>query len=281
VDLADDAVRPRLQRALAEGRLELAYQPKFSFAAGRVCGVEALMRWDEPGIGPVSPSHFIPLAERAGLIDALTDWGLRYAVGQWLDWREQGLALELAFNISAATLRNMEFPDAVQRLCHEAGMPSEMLTLELTEGATQDAVRLMDTLSRFRIKGMKVALDDFGTGYSSLLQLRQLPFSELKIDRWFVEDSVRSDDAALLIRSIIDLSHGLGLSVTAEGIATQAQFDLLQDFGCDQGQGEFIAAPLPGPALAPWLLARGDALHAAWARQRAPRTLPVHPARPI
>lgn len=250
----EDVLACALERAVDEGTLRLCYQPKLSFASRRVTGVEALMRWSLPEVGPISPSHFIPLAERRGLIDALSEWGLLQALRQWRRWAADGIELELAFNISPTTLRHMDVPDAVERWCRAVGVPTRWLTLELTEGATQDAVRMMDTLSRFRIKGVRVALDDFGTGYSSLLQLRQLPFSELKIDRWFVEDSTRSSDAALVIRSIIDLAHGLGLSVTAEGVATAEQFTLLRRFGCDQAQGQFVGPPLAGEALPGWLM---------------------------
>ena len=266
----DDAIERALGGAIAADALHLLYQPKLSFATGRLAGVEALMRWEDARLGAVSPARFIPVAERSGLIDALTSWGLHHALTQWREWREQGIVTELAFNISAATLRDMHFPDAVQRMCMEIGVPTDMLTVELTEGATQEAISLMDTLARFRIKGVKTALDDFGTGYSSLLQLRRLPFSELKIDRWFVEDSTRSPAGALLIRSIIDLAHGLGLTVSAEGIATAEQFDLLHDLGCDQAQGEFISPPVPGDRLAPWVLSRGEELACWCTRERPP-----------
>lgn len=264
----DEAIEGALAGAIEADALDLLYQPKFSLKTGRLAGAEALMRWEDAELGVVGPDRFIPIAERNGLIDALTTWGLARALARWRTWREQGIVAELAFNISAATLRDINFPDAVQRMCMEVGVPPEMLTLELTEGATQEAVNLMDTLSRVRIKGMRTALDDFGTGYSSLLQLRRLPFCELKIDRWFVEDSTRSPAGKLVIRSIIDLAHGLGLTVTAEGVATPEQFDLLHDLGCDQVQGEFISPPIAGDRLAPWLLSRGEELSGWWGRNR-------------
>ena len=275
---ADAEIERALAGAIEADALDLVYQPKLSLATGRLAGAEALMRWEDADLGKIGPERFIPVAERSGLIDALTTWGLRRALARWGDWREQGIVVELAFNISPATLRDMHFPDAVQRLCMEAGVPPEMLTLELTESATQEAMSLMDTLARFRIKGMKTALDDFGTGYSSLLQLRRLPFCELKIDRWFVEDATRSAAGALVIRSIIDLAHGLGLSVTAEGVATAEAFDMLQDMGCDQAQGEFVSPPIAGDRLAPWLLSRGEELAGWWGRDRPPAagSLPVH-----
>jgi EAL domain-containing protein (putative c-di-GMP-specific phosphodiesterase class I) len=125
--------------------------------------------------------------------------------------------------------------------------------LELTEGATQPLVKLMDTLTRFRIKGIGLAIDDFGVGYSTLMQLRQLPFTEIKIDRFFVDDAPTSKDSALIVKSIIDLAHGLGLTVTAEGIETEQQLVLLRDLGCDVAQGYFVAEPLAPDQLIPWL----------------------------
>jgi EAL domain-containing protein (putative c-di-GMP-specific phosphodiesterase class I) len=254
--MAED-LEAALRRAIRDDAIGLAYQPKLEFRSGRVVGVEALARWTDGERGPQSPSVFIPLAEERGLIGAITEAGLRAALRQWLVWREQGIVLDIAYNISPTLLGDLEFPDRLERLCVEAGVPAEHVTLELTEGATQHVVHLMDTLTRLRIKGIRAAIDDFGTGYSSLLQLRQLPFNELKIDKWFVTDSTRSADSALIIHSIIDLAHGLGMSVTAEGVASEAEFDLLARYGCDVTQGELIAMPMPGEALAPWLLENG------------------------
>lgn len=255
-----------LRRAVERDEIELAYQPKLELGSGRVVGVEGLARWTDPELGAQSPADFIPLAEAEALIEPLTEAGIRRAVRQWRAWREEGLTLGIAVNISPLLLGGLDFPDRLQRLCAEQDMPCEHLTIELTEGATQHVVHLMDTLTRLRIKGIRAAIDDFGTGYSSLLQLRQLPFTELKIDKWFVDDAMRSQESALIIRSIIDLAHALGLTVTAEGIETQEQFDLLAGYGCDQGQGALFAMPMPGPALAGWLAEDGARWQAGRAR---------------
>ena len=180
------------ERALINSRLHMVYQPKVSLRDGRLSRVEALVRWDDPELGPVPPSRFVPLAEKHGLIDELTQWGLRTTLRQWLRWREQGIDTCLAFNISALSLEQLDFPDLVERMCRALDVPTDRLVLELTEGATQPLIKLMDTLTRFRIKGIGLAIDDFGTGYSSLMQLRQLPFTEVKIDRFFVSDAVTS-----------------------------------------------------------------------------------------
>ena len=241
------------ERALINGRLRMVYQPKVSLTDGRLRRVEALVRWDDPELGAVSPSKFVPLAEKHGLIDQLTHWGLRTTLRQWLSWRENGLDTCLAFNISALSLDHLDFPDLVERMCTALDVPTDRLVLELTEGATQPLVKLMDTLTRFRIKGIGLAIDDFGVGYSTLMQLRQLPFTELKIDRFFVDDAATARDSMLIVRSIIELAHGLDLTVTAEGVETTAQLRLLRRLGCDVAQGFLIARPLAPEALGPWI----------------------------
>ena len=225
----------------------MVYQPKVSLRDGSLSGVEALVRWDDPDLGPVEPSHFVPLAEEHGLIDELTQWGLRTILKQWLDWRDDGLDTCIAFNISALSLQHLDFPDLVERMCRALGVPTDRLVLELTEGATQPLVKLMDTLTRFRIKGIGLAIDDFGTGYSSLMQLRQLPFTEVKIDQAFVADVDRSRDSRLIIQAVTDLAHGLGLIATAEGVETLDQLRIVRELGCDFVQGYLISAPMePG-----------------------------------
>jgi EAL domain-containing protein (putative c-di-GMP-specific phosphodiesterase class I) len=240
------------ERALAHGDLRMVYQPKVRLDTGALTRLEALVRWDDPELGPVEPSRFVPLAEQHGLIGPLTEWGLRTTLEQWKAWRDEGLDTNLAFNISAISLQRLDFPDLVERTCRELEVPTDRLVLELTEGATQPLIKLMDTLTRFRIKGIGLAIDDFGTGYSSLMQLRQLPFTEVKIDRQFVRDLPQAQDCCVIVRSIVDLAHGLGLTATAEGIETVEQLRFLRSAGCDVAQGYLIARPLDGNALASW-----------------------------
>jgi EAL domain-containing protein (putative c-di-GMP-specific phosphodiesterase class I) len=247
-----------LQLAADRHELSLEFQPKLDLATGELAGVEALMRWQSPEFGLVSPEIFIPIAEQSGAIDCLTEWGLRSALWQWIAWRDQGIEPNIAFNISALTLRDVHFPDFLQRLCLLQGVPCEALTLEVTEGATLHAVRLLDTLTRFRIKGMALALDDFGTGYSSLLQLRQLPYTEIKIDRCFIMDAASNEESAIIVKSVIDLAHGLGLTATAEGVEDEETLRLLVELGCDSAQGFLIARPMKPADLVPWML---ESLH--------------------
>jgi EAL domain-containing protein (putative c-di-GMP-specific phosphodiesterase class I) len=242
----------RLQLALDRGELNLVYQPKIHLATGAVTGVEALARWQDPEFGALEPAMFVRVAEECGLIDALTEWVLRTALRQWVEWRDQGIKVHLAVNISALSLRDVYLPDYIQRLCMHEGVPCDHLTVEITESATQNVVQLLDTLTRFRLKGFGVSLDDFGTGYASLLQLRQLPYSEIKIDRSFVCDAATSAESWLIIKAVTDLAHAMGLIVTAEGVEDPETLDLLKALGCDDVQGYHVSAPLEGRRLLEW-----------------------------
>jgi len=242
-----------LQRALDDQRLHMVYQPKVSLRDGGLRQVEALVRWEDPQLGPVKPSHFVPLAEEHGLIDELTHWGLRQILRQWLDWRDDGLDTCIAFNISALSLQHLDFPDLVERMCRGLDVPTDRLVLELTEGATQPLVKLMDALTRFRIKGIGLAIDDFGTGYSSLMQLRQLPFTEVKIDQAFIADVPHSRDSRLIVQAVTDLAHGLGLTATAEGVETIEQLRTVRELGVDCVQGYLLSTPLDPDLLKAWV----------------------------
>ena len=252
IAVADLGLLDGFERALINNRLHMVYQPKVDLAEGKLQRVEALVRWEDPTFGSVAPSRFVPLAERHGLIDPLTQWGLRTTLRQWLKWSDEGRDTQIAFNISALSLQHLDFPDLVERMCRALEVPTDRLVLELTEGATQPLVKLMDTLTRFRIKGIGLALDDFGTGFSSMMQLRQLPFTEVKIDRFFVGDMLASNDSLLIVKATIDLAHGLGMVATAEGIETEEQALRLRELGCDVGQGYWIAEPLEPDSIDAW-----------------------------
>jgi len=249
---AEAKILSKLEAALNKKRLHMVYQPKVSLLDGSLKRVEALVRWDDPELGAIEPSLFVPLAEQHGLIDQLTQWGLKTVLRQWIEWRDDGLDTSIAFNISALSLQQLDFPDLVERMCRALEVPTDRLVLELTEGATQPLIKLIDTLTRFRIKGIGLAIDDFGTGYSSLMQLRQLPFTEVKIDQSFVADAERSRDCRLIIQSVAELAHGLGLTATAEGVETIDQLRVVCELGCDLVQGYLISQPLEPSALKPW-----------------------------
>ncbi len=248
-----------LAQALAAGDLVLAYQPKIALETNEIVGVEALTRWHHPVRGPISPLEFIPLAEESELINPLTEWVAATAASTWSTWHKRGLTIDIAINVSAKNLDRLEFPDMLADVCRAHGMPCDYLTVELTESATQGVVELLDTLTRCRIKGMKISLDDFGAGYSSLIQLQRLPFSDLKIDKSLVIGATKSKDARTIVRAIIELAHNLGLQAIAEGIETEAVRTMMTDFGCDTAQGYLFAKPMAPDALFDWTLSHPGA----------------------
>jgi EAL domain-containing protein (putative c-di-GMP-specific phosphodiesterase class I) len=252
VKIKDVRLLDELERTLRQGGLRLVYQPKVDAVDGSLVRVEALVRWAHSELGAIPPSRFVPLAEQHGLIDDLTQWALRTALRQLREWKVAGLDTSVAVNISAISLERLDFPDLVERLCRALSVPTDRLVLELTEGATQPLINMMDTLTRFRIKGVGLALDDFGTGYSGLMQLRRLPFSEIKIDRQFVTELTTSRDDQVIVRAVIELAHGLGLKVTAEGVETVEQLGLLRTMNCDLIQGYLLAHPLEAGDLVAW-----------------------------
>lgn len=234
-----------LGQAIAADQLFLEYQPKISGRLGRITGVEALVRWQHPGRGLIRPDQFIPLAEESDLIDPLTNWVFAAAAKQASAWRQQGLALDVAINVSAKNLRDIRLPDRFARQCEEFGISPDSLTLELTEtSAMRDAVHMMDVLTRLRVKGFKLSIDDFGTGYSSLIQLRKMPFSELKIDLSFVMHMLTDKDCRIIVEAIIDLAHKLLLETVAEGIESELVWNALLGLGCDRGQGYYLGRPM-------------------------------------
>ena len=234
-----------LAAAIKEDRLFLQYQPKLDCHAGRMTAVEALVRWRHPTLGIVPPDQFIALAEASGLIDPLTDWVMANAARQAAEWQCQGLALDVAVNISARNTQDIGLPDRLMALCRAQGADPRSITLELTEtSAMRDAVQMMDVLTRLRVKGFRLSIDDFGTGYSSLVQLQRMPFSELKIDRSFVMQMTKSKDCRVIVEIVIDLARKLGLTSVAEGVESQAILDALIQLGCDAAQGYHLSRPV-------------------------------------
>ncbi len=242
-------------RAAIEGNaLALHYQPQVDVASGRVCGVEALVRWPHPQRGLIPPDAFIPLAEQTGLIAPLTDWVLAEAVRQGRAWQRAGLLLAVSVNLSMWNLHDPALPDRVAGLLQDHGLSPAWLRLELTESALMaDTDRTMDVLARLSALGLRLAVDDFGSGYSSLAYLKTLPVDELKIDKGFVRALATDATDAAIVASTVALGHALGLRVVAEGIENQATWELLAGMGCDVAQGYHIARPLPPDALARWL----------------------------
>lgn len=239
-------IRTELGRAIAEDELELRYQPKVDLSNGEIREVEALLRWNHPQRGVVSPADFIPVAEGSMLIHPLTQWVLRRALADRRHWRAAGFDWPVAVNVSAHNLETREFADEVLALLDEYGADAESLTLELTETAVAvDNALAEDTIARLAAAGVRISLDDFGTGNTGLQQLRHIPVSEVKIDKMFVTDMATNQADRDLVSALIDIIHHIGARVVAEGIEEAACARRLISLGCDVGQGYLYGRPGP------------------------------------
>lgn len=243
-----------LRAALADDALDVVLQPIVDLRSGGAPRFEVLARWEHPTFGRVPPSEFISIAERSGLIAPLTRWAIGRAVREVMRQRERGHDISAAVNISPQDLADPGIVDEVERRLVAAGVPARALALEITETALlRDTAVPLASLRRLRALGIRVALDDFGTGYSTLTYVRDLPIDAVKIDGSFVRDMTRRPQDAAIVRSIIELAHGLGLVAIAEGVEDEATQRLLSELGCDLAQGFHIAPPLSGRALDAWL----------------------------
>jgi diguanylate cyclase (GGDEF)-like protein len=245
-----------LRRAMdTQTGLSLHYQPKIDGRTGQVTGAEALLRWQHPERGNISPVEFIPIAERFGLIGRLGQWVTDETCRQIKEWMAMGLRMRVAINLSVHQLRQVDLAERVQESLQKYGVPPELITFEVTESAAmedpQASLRIFEKLSQINVS---LSIDDFGTGYSSLSYLRKLPARQLKIDRSFVQDLEREEDARSIVKAVIKLSHALGLEVVAEGVETQGQQDILRELGCDQLQGFLYAKPMSAANLQMWAL---------------------------
>jgi diguanylate cyclase (GGDEF)-like protein/PAS domain S-box-containing protein len=245
------ALENGLHRAIANGELLLHYQPIVELATGRVQGVEALLRWNHPTRGPVSPGVFIEIAEQSGLILSIGEWALRTACAQVHAQRAVSPDLRVAVNLSARQFQDRRLVDEVARALRESGLEPRALELEITEtAAMHDAAGTATTLRQLKDLGVRISLDDFGTGHSSLAYLRRFPIDTLKIDQSFVRDMGTDSQATAIVATIISMARSLGLRVLAEGVETAVQRDFLRDFGCDEVQGYLLARPMPIADLA-------------------------------
>jgi diguanylate cyclase (GGDEF)-like protein len=235
-----------LHNALKKGEILLHYQPQIDARNGRVVGVEALVRWKHPKHGMVSPAEFIPIAEDVGLIVPIGDFVLATAARQLRSWRESGLDLRVAVNISPAQFRAGQLGRRVSEALEATGLPPRVLELELTESMlVEDARATTDLLKELKALDVRIAIDDFGTGYSSLAYLRRFPLDALKIDRSFVDGLGSEPNDEAIASAVISMSRALGLEVVAEGVETSQQFRFLKDHDCDVAQGFFFSRPLP------------------------------------
>jgi len=240
-----------LRRALELGQLQLHYQPQISLVSKRIIGVEALLRWNHPELGAVSPGDFIPVAEDSGLILPIGEWVLRTAAAQMKTWQNAGLPpLVMAVNLSAVQFRQLRLPELISQILAEVDLSPECLELELTEGVAMDnplaAIAVMNDLHS---RGIRLSIDDFGTGYSSLSYLKRFKVYKLKIDQSFVRDISSDPEDEAIVDAIIGLSRNLGLQTIAEGVETDEQMALLRRKGCDEAQGYLFARPMPAAAF--------------------------------
>jgi diguanylate cyclase (GGDEF)-like protein len=243
-----------LRHAASNAELLLYYQPKLDIRAGQVHEAEALLRWNHPQYGMVSPGEFIPLAERTGSIQILTAWVIEEVVRQLHEWNSRGLHMQVSLNISAEDLGSLQLAERVAALLAGQAVAAEQLVFEITESAVmQDPERALEVLHSLRNCGIHLSVDDFGTGYSSLAQLKRMPVQELKIDQSFIRELDEQSDDAVIVRSTIDMSHSLGLKVVAEGVEFQRNLDLLRLWNCDTAQGYLISRPLPAQAFEQWM----------------------------
>jgi EAL domain-containing protein (putative c-di-GMP-specific phosphodiesterase class I) len=271
----DLALLARLRLASEHGELSLAYQPQVATASMQIVSVEALLRWNSLTLGSVPPGQFVPLSDRTGLIDRLTEWVMGEALDAQVRWRRAGLEIPVSVNLSATSLT---VPDLAQWILSELEarqLPASSLTVEVTETAAIDLLRAVDLLRPLHDRGVRVSIDDFGTGYTSLSVLPDLPLDELKVDQRFVLRSSTSPADETIVRTVRELAHRLGLVAVAEGVENQELFDRMVAFDFDILQGYHLARPLSENDLVAALMDEEIARH----RHRMARTSPAPRAR--
>lgn len=244
-----------LKNAIEQNELVVHYQPQIHLASGKIVGLEALVRWQHPEHDLLFPDVFIPLAEQnKDLIELLTYSVLNNVLQCSTLKKEIASDLSVSINLSTTMLHDLGLPDKVTKMLAEYGFDPDRLIVEITEsGAMEDPALTMDILTRLRLKNIRLSLDDFGTGFSSLVQLYRMPFNEIKVDKSFVMKAMGNEEAATIVRTTIELGHGLGLEVVAEGIEDKETLDWLKELGCDTGQGYFISRPVDADDLESWL----------------------------
>jgi diguanylate cyclase (GGDEF)-like protein/PAS domain S-box-containing protein len=268
------ALSGQLRDAIQTGQLVLHYQPKMRLDSGEIDGVEALVRWNHPQYGLISPDQFIPLAEHSGLIRPLTSWVLDKALTQCREWQDLNLDVGVAVNLSTRSLYDPDLPIVIDRLLASSGASASHLTVEITESVIMaNPEHAMDVLGQLIDFGIKLSIDDFGTGYSSLSYLRHLRANELKIDRSFVMDLDSNDESNFIVRSVVELGHNLGLEVVAEGVESQRSLDILSALRCDRIQGYCLSWPQTAADLTRWMQERRDVR--GLARDDPPDHVPV------
>jgi predicted signal transduction protein with EAL and GGDEF domain len=236
-----------LRHALVRDELSLRFQPQISMQDGRIIGAEALLRWQHPGLGMVSPAEFIPIAESSGQILQIGEWVLRTAARQMKSWMDGGMVpMIIAVNLSAVQFRHPNLPEMVTQILESVKLPAQYLELELTEGvAMHDPLGAIATMGNLHERGIRMSIDDFGTGYSSLSYLKRFKVYKLKIDQSFVRDITDDPEDKAIVSAIISLANSLGLKTIAEGVETEGQLAYLREQDCNEVQGYYFSKPLP------------------------------------
>ena len=236
----------QLRRALERKQFEVYYQPQVSLVTGEIIGAEALIRWNHPELGLVSPAKFIPVAEETGLIVQIGEWVLRQAALQAMQWIKDGYAIQwISVNVSGVQVMRSSFADTVYGIMIETDCKPSVLELEITESTVmQNTEYVIDTFNRIKQLGVRLAIDDFGTGYSSLSILKRLPLDKIKIDQSFVRDLPHDQDDAAIASAIYAMARSLGFSVIAEGVETLAHAEFLKKMGCEEAQGYLYSKPV-------------------------------------
>jgi EAL domain-containing protein (putative c-di-GMP-specific phosphodiesterase class I) len=243
-----------LRRGLDDGEVEVHFQPKVRVATLEFSGVEALVRWEPRARGIVPPDTFVGLAERSGVIGQLTRTVMGRAFAQTAAWRSRGFDVRTAINVSPQSLNELELPDILQDLADEHGLHPSSIVVEITEGWREhEEICALDVLTRLRLKGFGLSIDDFGTGYSSMLQLKRLPFNELKLSGSLIHGAAADREARVILESSVGLGRRLGLDLVAEGIERQEDWDLVTELGIDEAQGYFVARPMRADDVPEWL----------------------------
>jgi len=245
----------QLHHALEKDELSLQYQPKVDLATGKIKGMEALIRWNNPKLGYVSPMDFIPVAEHTGLIHDIGEWVIQSACAQAKRWEDAGFAdVSVAVNLSAIQFRHKDLHERIITMVAESGLSPEHLEVEVTETVVMEnsetAIHILNELAK---AGIRTAIDDFGTGHSSLVFLNKLPEDEIKIDKSFVMNMTEDENYVTIVRSIIDLAHNLGFNVVAEGVECEDIYETLKEINCDAAQGHYFCQPLPAEDFIQWL----------------------------
>jgi EAL domain-containing protein (putative c-di-GMP-specific phosphodiesterase class I) len=242
-----------LRNAVQGNQMFLDYQPKVSPNEKGMVGVEALLRWNHPERGMISPDIFIPLAEQADIIKNLTSVVLNKALERCALWKQDGLYIPVAVNLSIKNLHDLNFPNEVKMMLEKWGIDPGLLVLEITEGCIiVDQERVTRVVNELKGIGAKLSIDDFGTGYSSISYLKKFPARELKIDKSFVKDMLSNEENAIIVKSTIDMAHNIGCKVVAEGVEDEETLKALVKLGCDFIQGFYISRPLSPSQLTDW-----------------------------